>query len=116
MVKSALTAETLALVEAVESSFWIKTVYEEVLPGVTLPIYCYTDNRSLSEAVYSSKLLTDKRLCIDIAILREMIAKNEVESVTWVHAKFQLADILTKEGVHSKDLVTAISHGAVVLQ
>ena len=44
--------------------------YEEVtLCGVELPITAYVDNKSLVESIYSTSLVDDKRLRIDIAAL-----------------------------------------------
>ena len=39
--------------------------------------------------------VTDKRLRVDIARLREMVDKSEI-TISWVDEKEQLADCLTK--------------------
>ena len=48
VVKSTLSAETLALEEALESSFMIKSPLYELLnkemKSDLFPVYCYTDN------------------------------------------------------------------------
>ena len=49
-------------------------------------------------AVHSITAFLDKRLRVDVAILREMIDKPEIKKVTWVPTKDQLADCLTKRG------------------
>ena len=40
-------------------------------------IECRTDNRSLYEAAYSMTALLDKRLRIDIAIIREALQRKK---------------------------------------
>ena len=46
-----------------------------------LPIKCYVDDKALIDSIYSTKTVTEKRLQVDICIVCEMIAKNEVTSV-----------------------------------
>ena len=86
VVKSTLSAETLALEEALESCFMIRSLLCEVLNNemhhVIFPIYCYTD-KSLVEMVNSTKTLTEKELKVHIRIIREMIEKHEVKQISW---------------------------------
>ena len=101
-VKSTLTAETLALQEAIELSIMIKHMFSEILKiqldNQTLPIKCITDSKSLHGTVYSSKEVTEKRLKIELSTIRESLEKGEIESVLWVNSKDQLVGCLTKEG------------------
>ena len=66
VVKSTLTAETLALQEVIEAAIMIKAMFLEILNvdahNQILPIKCVTDSKSLHDAVYSTKTLTEKRL------------------------------------------------------
>ena len=109
VVKSTLAAETLSLVESVEECFMIKTILKEVsaIEGKDerLPIICVTDNRSLANSAYSTKTLTDKRLKVDISIIREMLVKRELHKITWMEKGNQLPDCLTKSGASSLNLL-----------
>ena len=62
VVKITLTAETLALQEAVELSIMNKYMFSEILKiqlnNQTLPVKCIADTKSLHDAVYSSKEVT----------------------------------------------------------
>ena len=75
VVKSTIAAETLELLEAAEHCFFIRTVLCEIYKlnakEDVLPAHLLTDNNSLYEAAYSTKTLSDKRLKIDICIIRE---------------------------------------------
>ena len=75
VVKSTLTAETLALQEAIELAIMIKCMLLDILKieynNKTLPIKCITDSKSLHDAVYSSKEVTEKRLRIELCAIRE---------------------------------------------
>ena len=99
VVKSTLLAETLALEEALESCFMIKLllcelVNKEMHHDLFL-IDCYTDNKSLVDTINSTKTITEKRLEVDVCIIREMGEKNKVQSVSWCGSHSQLAGCLT---------------------
>ena len=57
-----------------------------------LPIKCITDSKSLHDAVYSSKALTEKRLKIELCTICELLEKEEIHSVTWINTSNHLAD------------------------
>ena len=44
------------------------------------------------------KNIEDKRLRIDVNILREMIDRKEITRFQWVESSTQIADCLTKQG------------------
>ena len=49
----------------------------------TIPIIAHVDNKTVIEAVYSTKLVDDKRLRVDIAAVSESLARNEVSEIKW---------------------------------
>ena len=69
------------------------------------PVYCYTDNKSLDDTINSTKTLTEKRLKVDMCIIREIIEKQQVKSVSWCDISSQLTDCLTKVGASSEKLL-----------
>ena len=73
-----------------------------------LPVHLLTDNNSLYEATYSTKPLSDKRLKIDICIIREMLSTGDIKEIEWVPKELQLADCLTKSGASSTKLLNAL--------
>ena len=81
----------------------------EISGGGRPRIKCYVDNKSLVDALQSCKNVEDRRLRIDIAVLRDMLERREVEEVSWVNTSMQLADCLTKKGASSRHLRTAVS-------
>ena len=101
VVKSTLAAETLAAVEAVETGFLLTSILKELRNSQSsIDIECFTDNQSLFDTVHSINSIIDKRLRVDMTILREMIHKKEV-LIKWVETKDQLADALTEKGTSS---------------
>ena len=108
VVKSTLAAETMALLEGAEAAVYIAGIMKQLI-GKDMKIHCFTDNKSLHEALGSSKQVEDKRLRIDISVLDDMLARGEVEKVAWVDTLQQLADCLTKRGVSTERLRAALS-------
>ena len=72
-------------------------------------VKCYVDNRSLVDALKSTTSVEDKSLRINIAVLRDMLQRKDIEDVMWVKAAHQLANALTKKGASSDDLLCALS-------
>ena len=65
VVKSTSAAEALALLEATESCFLLKSVLLEILGMHSdthlLPIKAITDNKSLCDIIHSTRTMEDKR-------------------------------------------------------
>ena len=79
VVKSTLAAEILAAVEAVETGFLLKSILKELHNSQSsFDRECLIDNQSLFDTVHSTNPITDKRLRVDVAILREMVHKKEM--------------------------------------
>ena len=104
---STIAAETMALLEASETCFWLSHIINEMLDiplGIT-KIYC--DNKSLTEAAHSTTAIEEKRLRVDLAAIRQSISRNEFK-LRWIKTKHQLADSLTKQGADSSQFVESL--------
>ena len=95
IVRSTLSAETLACVDGVDAAFLMQNLMKELTTSL-LPIFVITDNVSLVEAVYSPKSVRDKRLRVDLGYLKNLIEEKCVKKLIWVPSQYQLADCLTK--------------------
>ena len=113
VVRSTLSAEMLSLQEGVEEAIYLRAIITEMLNKKenSLPIVPYVDNRSVTQSLYSTKLVDDKRLRIDIAAIKESIEKEEIGTVRWVQGKDQLADCLTKRGASGYELMKVLING-----
>ena len=109
VVKSTLAAETLALIDGAETAVYIGKLIHDINDGVNIPIYCYTDNKSLVDVLDSKKNVDDRRLRIDMAVLRDMLYRKDISSVRWISTSNQLANCLTKRGASAKQLCAALS-------
>ena len=107
VVKSTLAAETLSFVEGCDTGILMSKIVSEIIFGdknSSIPIHCRIDNKSLYDAAYTTKTISDTRLQIEMSIVREMIEKKEV-SPSWIKSTMQLADVLTKEGSSSATIL-----------
>ena len=113
VVRSTLAAETLALVDGLETAYLMAKTVGEIISGEkesTIPIYCITDNKSLFDAVQTQKTINDKRLRVEISMIREMVENNEIH-ISWIKSGEQLADVLTKNGASSESLCRVLNIG-----
>ena len=103
-----MSAETQAALEALDAAWMLTNYLSEVLPNSELKIELYTDSKSLYDCVRTTNLLTDKRLRVDVAAIREMVESGEV-IVCWVEGRKHLADILTKSGLSKQNLLEILT-------
>lgn len=95
VARSTLTAEALAAVDAHDALFLTRAIYLE-LSTLELPTRLVIDSRPLLDAATTFSNTTETRLRVDLAALREAVAKGTLTEMTWVPTKLQLADALTK--------------------
>ena len=109
VTKSPLASETLALSEGADAGFLVSALVQEIFNLPSLPLVkCYTDNRSLTDTLITTRVISDRRLRVDVARLREMVAEKEI-SVSWIDGTRQVADALTKRGASSASLVEVLN-------
>ena len=112
---STLAAECIAAVEAAEACIHLQTLLKEILHQSNaeinmMPISILCDNRSLVDAVQISTAVQNRRLQIEVGILREMLQKSELEEFRWISTELQVANALTKAGC-SGELLCQIVKG-----
>ena len=106
--RSTITAETMAVLDTIDTCAWLASMFREVLDVEVLRTIVRTDNKSAYEAINSTTAVEEKRLRVDIAAIRECVRNNEVE-MEWVNKENQLADVLTKQGADSTKLLKVLS-------
>ena len=83
--------------------------------NASIPIEALVDNRSVEDAIYSTKSVDDKRLRIDVGSIKEMLNKKEVMKVQWIPGEKMIANALTKRGASSFDLLRCIQEGRLAI-
>jgi len=108
--RSTIAAETMALLDASESCYWLSHIINELMNEPLSKTLIYTDNRSLVDAAHSTTAVEEKRLRVDLSAIRESITHNKFE-LKWVDTRNQLADTLTKQGADSTKLLDTLFNG-----
>ena len=110
IARSTLAAECLALQDATDAAILISSLLSEMLYEGRKPIkiIAKTDSKGLHSALYSTKAVQDKRLRVDIASLKEMLERQELDQVCWIESSDQLADCLTKKTASSESLLNVL--------
>ena len=97
VVKSTIAAECLALLNAVETGYYLKKLIEDIMGfDNDLKVVCFCDNKSIVDNLHSTHIVSDFRLRIDVAVVKDMICRKELNKVMWIETKNQLADCFTK--------------------
>ena len=109
VVKSTLAAEMLSLLEGLEHAHFLQAILFEML-GTKMKVQAFVDNKSVVDSIFSTKLVDDKRLRIDVAIVKEMVKEGNVE-VKWIPGTSMIADVLTKKGVNPYPIMSLLQSG-----
>ena len=112
MVRSTIAAECLAAIQAAESSYLLACTLKDILgercQDIKTIICC--DNRGLCDSVHASTTVEDKRLYIDICVLRDMIKNKEIGEFRWVPTDMQISNALTKQGASTYSLIQLLNN------
>ena len=74
-----------------------------------IPVFIYTDNCSLLNTINSTTNVTEQRLRINIAVIKDTLPQFTC-NVYWIPTEKQSANCLTKHGVSKKLLLSAIAN------
>ena len=113
ITKSPLATEISAVADAADYGHLVASMVQEIFCLKEIPVIeLMTDSFSLKEHLVSKKIISDPRLRVDIARLREMSELGEV-LFKWVPSEQQLADCLTKKGASTDMLRKALASGVL---
>ena len=115
VVRSTLAAETLSLVEGLESAIYHRVLMSELSGKNTesFVIDAIIDNKSCVEALRSTSQIDDKRLRIEMGEIKELLHDRVIKEVSWVDGSAQIADCLTKKGASGLLLQQIIQKGMI---
>lgn len=96
VVSSILAGETIACVTTFDFAFAIRHTLEELL-GRPLKMFLFTDSYSLFTTVTKYQCIREKRLMVDLTILRQAYRSGDATNFGFVTSDCMLADPLTKD-------------------
>ena len=97
IVKSTLAGETLALTDLVDELVVLRETMKR-MTGVAPRTIARTDCMSLHDHIMKGKQVQEKRLHVELSMLKEVVENKECE-IEWVETAEQLSDCLTKHMV-----------------
>lgn len=93
--KSVLAAELFALVDGFDVGYSIAHSLQEIY-GRQIDLTLYTDSQSLYGLCISLAHTTERRLQIDLSMIREAYERRDITNIVWIEGKNNPADDLTK--------------------
>ena len=95
VTRSIMAAELLALVHGFDNGYILQNMLQEFL-GKRIPLEAYVESRTVFNVVAKNGPTLEKRLQIDVFVLRESHAKGELRSLAWIEGKENIAGGLKK--------------------
>lgn len=95
VARSVLAAELFAMVHGFDISSTLRLTLNE-LYGKIVPLKIFTDSKSLYDSMVRINSTTEKRLLIDLIMLRQSYERREITDVYWIPTGQNPADGLTK--------------------
>jgi len=71
----------------------------------------YTDSKSLFDTITKLSTVSEKRMLIDVAAIRESYASGEIRNVAHILSKHNIANPFTKENAHMEQLHNLMKTG-----
>lgn len=115
VVRSTIAAEALSLEEGIEEAIFLRHMIWNLIsmPTESLPIIAIVDNKSVVEAVHSTKMVDDKRLRLNIGAIKQALVEKEVSRLVWCPGNLQLANVMTKRGTTGYQLMEILQSGCI---
>ena len=108
VVWSTLATDTLP--DGCDRPLFTTQIVDHILQQHNINNTVITDNKSLLDCIQSTKLISDKRLRVELHALRQMHEKNEIE-IIWIPTSNQISNVSTKRGAARNQLTTILETG-----
>jgi hypothetical protein len=95
VVKRSTAGETLAMADSFDAAFVILHDLETIL-GRKIPLLLLTDSESLFSTLTRDKYTKERRLLLDIAVVRQAYKMHELSNIGLIDSAHNLAVGLTK--------------------
>ena len=105
---SPMAAEADGCVLALGKIQMLQYLLKEVLDVPKPQAILFNDSKSLNECVESTSVIKDKRMYINVAVLRSMMEKDCVK-LNWIQGSLMAADALTKHTAPKEHLLTLMN-------
>ena len=115
--KSVKTAETRSLNEGMEDAIYLSQLIHEIYTGQVnkgnIPVELYIDSKTLHDSIKSTKPVVEKTVRHVIAWMKQQIDNKFVDKVDIVSSKDNIADVFTKRGVKTDNILEVVIKGSL---
>ena len=112
--------ETRALENGLDDAIHFARMVREIIDGEVnlkepnqINVEALTDNKGLWENLHNSRQCDEKMLRNSVALMKEMLEKQEVKNIKWVDTTRMLTDILTKKNGNGAWIRRVVSENIV---
>jgi hypothetical protein len=95
IIRSVLTVELFAMIHDFDVDSVLKTTFTKMLDAVIFLILA-TNSKSLYDCLVRLRTTIEKRLMIDVMILRQFYERRKITEMKWVHEINNFVDFMTK--------------------
>ena len=117
--KSVKTAETRALNEGMEDAIYLSQLVHEIYTGKInkghIPVEMIIDSQTLQDSIESSKPVVEKTVRHIIAWMKQQTESQTVNKISVVSSKDNIADVFTKHGVNTNQILGVIREGSIII-
>ena len=114
--KSVKTAETRSLERGLEDSIYMARIIQEVYSyNQQIPVEVNIDSKTLFDSLNSTKQVDEKTCRHLIAWIKQQKDEEKtIQSINWVSAENQLADVFTKKNVKTDAILKVVTQGTLM--
>ncbi|CDF35631.1 unnamed protein product [Chondrus crispus] len=94
ITRSMLASETYAFSMGYDYGVSLKLLFKKM--NMDIPLFIFTDCKSIFDTITASKRLRELRLMNEIADIRRAYRVGEIDNVAWIRSKQNIADNLTR--------------------
>ena len=96
VVKSTFGGETLSCTAALDDLFHLANSLKAMTKTGQVPVTLRTECGSLWDHICLRKQVSEKRLLVELSLIREYLEAGDIQNLEWIDTSRQLADELTK--------------------
>ena len=93
--RSVLGSETMTFADAFDMAYAMKNDLHN-MTSLDIPIVMLTDSLSLFDVITKAKITSEKRLMIDVKVVKDAYQRNELHNIGFIRSEYNPADALTK--------------------
>lgn len=98
VTRRVLASELHSMVHGFDFSKTLRMAVNDLI-GDSIPLVFYTDSRSIYDNLVTLNMTTEKRLFIDLHMLRQSYERRQITAVVWIPTVQNHADGFTKENL-----------------